>query len=112
MVVNAPVSYLYIPDIPRIEFQKKQSVFSLTVLMPDTRSFPFIGQGRFTNELENQTRTTVAVLQYYNVFPILCLYFVGIPRTVTRAVIGSSTPRFQSVNIFQTRRENNRSFTH
>ena len=39
MLVNAPVSYLYIPDIARIEFQKKQSVFSLTVLMPDTRSF-------------------------------------------------------------------------
>ena len=39
MVVNAPVSYLYVPDIPRIEFQKKQSVFSLTDLMPDTRSF-------------------------------------------------------------------------
>jgi len=101
MLVNAPVSYLYIPDILRIEFQKKQSVFSVTVLM--SQKFPFIGQGRFTDEFENQTRTTVAVLQYYNVFPILCLYFVGIPRTVTRAVIGSSTPRFQSVNAFQAR---------
>ena len=47
-----------------------------------------------------------------NVFPILCLYFVSIPGTVTRAVIGSSTPRFQSVNTFQARKENNRSFTH
>ena len=39
-------------------------------------------------------------------FPSLFLYFV------TRAVIGSSTPRFQSVNTFQARKENNRSFTH
>ena len=112
MVVNAPVSYLYIPDIPRIEFQKKTKRLFTDSSHAGYQKFPFIGQGRFTNEFENQTRTTVAVLQYYNVFPILCLYFVSIPRTVTRAVIGSSTPRFQSVNTFQARKENNRSFTH
>ena len=39
MLVNAPVSYLYILDIPRIEFQKNKASFLLTVLMPDTRSF-------------------------------------------------------------------------
>ena len=27
MLVNAPVSYLYIPDIPRIEFQKNKASF-------------------------------------------------------------------------------------
>ena len=27
MVVNAPVSYLYVPDIPRIEFQKNKASF-------------------------------------------------------------------------------------
>ena len=115
MVVNAPVSYLYVPDTPRIEFQKKNK--QTKRLFTDSshagyQKFPFIGQGRFTNDFENQTRTTVAVLQYYNVFPILCLYFVSIPPTVTRAVIGSSTPRFQFVNTFQARKENNRSFTH
>ena len=46
-----------------------------------------------------------------NAFPILFLYFVVIPRTVTRAVIDFSTPRFQSVSTFQARKENNRSFT-
>ena len=112
MLVNAPVSCLYIPDIPRIEFQKKTKRLFTDSSHARDQKFPFIGQGRFTNELENQTRTTVALLKYYNVFPILCLYFVSIPRTVTRAVIGSSTPRFQSVNTFQARKEYNRSFTH
>ena len=111
MLVNAPVSYLYIPDIPRIEFQKKQSVFSLTVLMLDTRSFLSSDKADLPTNLKIKH-----VLQslYYSttMFSPFCLYFVGVPRTVTRAVIGSSTPRFQSVNTFQARKENNRSFTH
>ena len=112
MLVNAPVSYLHIPDIPRIEFQKHKASFLLTVSNARYQTFSYIGHGRSTNEFENRTRTTVAVIQYYNVFPILFLYFVGIPCTVTRPVIGSSTPQFHSVNTFQARKENNRSFAH
>ena len=52
----------------------------------------------------NKTRTTDGVLLYYNVFPILCLNFVGISCTVTRAVIGSSTPRFTICQHFSSQK--------
>ena len=80
MVVNTPVSYLYVPNILRIEFQKKTKRLFTDSSHAGYQKFPFIGQGRFTNEFENQTRTTVAVLQYYNVSPfyvfILLAYHV------------------------------------
>ena len=101
---STPVSYLYIPDIPRIEFQKNKAFFFsflLAVRSHDRyQKISYIGRGLSTDEFENKTRSTVEC------FPSLFLYFV------TRAVIGSSTPRFQSVNTFQAREENNRSFTH
>ena len=110
LLTRLSVTYMF-QIFPELNLKKTKRLFTDSS-HAGYQKFPFIGQGRFTKEFENQTRTTVAVLQYYNVFPILCLYFVSIPRTVTREVIGSSTPRFQSVNTFQARKENNRSFTH
>ena len=51
------------------------------------------------HEFESKTRTTVEC------FPILLLYFVRTPGTVTRVVIGSLIPRFHSVNTSQARKQ-------
>ena len=62
--------------------------------------WPCLREARIRKLLVSGMNLKIKHILQLNVFLILFHYFVRIPGTVTHTAIGSSIPRFQSVNTF------------